>query len=52
MSLKNRKRQYKMFMDRGETALAKNQLHPKFPEIGEAKEEPKEEEKSKSKKGK
>ncbi len=34
MSLENRKRQYKMFMDRGETALAEEQVkgHPECKE--------------------
>ncbi len=34
MSLENRKRQYKMFMERGETALAEEQVkgHPELKE--------------------
>ena len=52
MSLENRKRQYAMFMERGETELAKDQLknHPELLKEVEVKETPEEETKSKEKK--
>ncbi len=47
MSLENRKRQYKIFMERGETALAEEQLHSK---LNIKEEKPEEKPKSKEKK--
>jgi len=51
MSLANRKRQYKMFMERGQVELAKDQVknHPEILKEIEAEEKP-EETKSKGKK--